>query len=52
MTFGRYKSVRRVLKTTLLLAGLSLVLSPELLAEECAGTRISKFGRTRSRSGR
>jgi hypothetical protein len=34
MTFGRYKSVRRVLGTTLLLVGLSLVLSPELFAEE------------------
>jgi hypothetical protein len=34
MTFSSYNSVRRVLKATLLLAGLSLVLSPELLAEE------------------
>jgi hypothetical protein len=34
MTLGRYKSEQLVLKTTLLLVGLSLVLSPELLAEE------------------
>jgi hypothetical protein len=34
MTFSCYNSVRRVLGTTLLLVGLSLVLSPELLAEE------------------
>jgi hypothetical protein len=34
MTFFRYKSVRRVLGTTLLLVGLSFMVSPELLAEE------------------
>lgn len=34
MTFSNYRSVRRVAQTTLLLAGLSLAVSPELLAEE------------------
>jgi hypothetical protein len=34
MTFSRHKSVRRVLGATLLLASLSLVLSPEILAED------------------
>jgi hypothetical protein len=36
MTFSRYKSVRRVLKTTLLLVGLSFALSPKIQAQESA----------------
>ena len=37
MTFSFCRSVRSVVQTTLLLAGLCLVLSPELLAEDGQG---------------